>query len=183
MRNNLFFKLNFLTISTILFSTILEVGGSWLLEVLYHDFLRYLAAQIFLGILVYYLFSIFRTKLKKKIWEYTSGLFLFLSVVIFVIIMVFFNNHFSKTEDGFGYLKGRVYSENAIIYKAQTNETDDQLVESVSNNVNLIWADSDNIKTVFFTKLMILNVLLVLSWCSYLQLRKFDRKTTKSSKE
>lgn len=170
------FKFNFLTFISVSISAIIEAGGTLLLEALYHDFLRFIAFQLLFGCLVYYLFSIFRKRVKKKFWEYTSGFSILLSLLFFLFLSFFIITHFSRTEDGFSYLRGNNYTENAIKYKIITSDNDDLLVESVGNQLNLVWKDSENIKKYFLSVLTITSVILVISWCSYLQIRKFDRK-------
>jgi hypothetical protein len=131
---------------------------------------------IVIGITIYFLLKSIRTRIKKRNWQNIVIVTFCLFIVSIGILFFLTNKYISTTSDGFTYVKGTHYTEDAFNYKLLYNDTDNEMVESVHNEINLIWTNSHVIGRICFWILFSTCLLWDLFFMSYLNLKKFDKK-------
>ncbi|OFX18086.1 MAG: hypothetical protein A2033_18820 [Bacteroidetes bacterium GWA2_31_9] len=149
------------------------------IDLLFHSFNLYIQFTILIifTILLHNLFNILKINFikKKKIWAFSYILSLIFAIITTLLLFTFSFKNVGSAKCGI-YFKGDKFTSKAIELKLEKGCNDDWLAESVNCNVNLVWIDSENKKTVFIWLLFVGVLLYDFCWCCHLQLKKFERK-------
>ena len=165
-----------ITVSSFIFSAVIEGVVGWLIDEVYHNLSYKIAilSLLIIGIIIMLYFQIVRTKIKKKIWYRVTLYSVNLSVISLIILAYFACTHIGHNGLGF-YLKGNHLTQSASDYKEKESLTEDELNEDLSNKTHLVYADSGIIEKTFFWIVVITMISLDVFTSSISQLKKFNR--------
>src|SRR5271157_625358 len=152
---------------------------SVLIEYVFHKFQYTILfiILIILSILIYLLTKKHLTNVTIRNWKKTSKYSLFFSIAILFFLLFFSMEHVTTTKNRFTYIKGTVYTHEALCAKCKDLINDNDLIDSFSENVGMVYTDFAFYNRIFSISLIFLVISIDITLCCDLKLKSMKRKT------
>ena len=148
------------------------------IDYIFHKFnyTIYFTIVMILSLLIYRLTNKYLTKITVKKWENSAKYLLISTITIIIIISLFLVRYGGLTKNGFAYIKGKTYTEVAKDAKLTDLISDNDLVDSFSENVGMVYTDFEFYERIFSILWISFIASIDLMVCCELKSKKKKRK-------